>query len=175
MNHAPIVAPGAGRQPNTQQGLEMADTAFERSEFGEALYRGMESLPSSRRLTSEQLEVVYALAYAHVAQEQYAQALPMFAFLAQYGPTRKHYLVGLGVCLQMLGRADEAINIYSLVLTLHPDALPSALRIAECHLAMRQMDRARRTLELLCTPNTPEDVRVRATALLQLVTREAAS
>ena len=65
MNHAPIVAPGAGRQPNTQQGLEMADTAFERSEFGEALYRGMESLPSSRRLTSEQLEVVYALAYAH--------------------------------------------------------------------------------------------------------------
>ncbi len=153
----------------------MAETAIERSEFGEALYRGMEALPSSRRLTPEQLEVVYALAYAQVAQEQYAQALPLFAFLAQYGPTRKHYLVGLGVCLQMLGRADEAIDIYSLVLTLYPDSLPTALRVAECHLALRQLDRARRTLELLCTPGTPDDVRQRAGALLQLSSREAAS
>ncbi|MNR13147.1 Chaperone protein SicA [compost metagenome] len=119
--------------------------------------------------------MVYALAYAQVAQEQYAQALPVFAFLAQYGPTRKHYLVGLGVCLQMLGRADEAINIYSLVLTLYPDSVPTALRVAECHLALRQTDQARRTLELLCTPGMPDDVRLRAGALLQLSTREAAS
>lgn len=153
----------------------MAESAIERNEFGEALYRGMEGLASNGRLTPEQLEVVYALAYARVAQEQYAQALPVFAFLAQYGPTRKHYLVGLGVCLQMLGRAAEAINIYSLVLTLYPDSLATALRVAECHLALRQVDQARRTLELLCTQGVPEDVRLRAGALLQLSAREAAS
>lgn len=151
----------------------MADSAIEPDEFGVALRRGLESLPSSGRLTPEQLEVVYALAYAHAAQEQYAQALPMFAFLAQYGPTRKHYLVGLGVCLQMLGRPDEAITIYSLVLTLYPDSWHTALRIAECQLAAQQLDQARRTLELLRTPGTPDDVRARAEALLQLSLREA--
>ncbi|MCY1516876.1 type III secretion low calcium response chaperone LcrH/SycD [compost metagenome] len=153
----------------------MADSAIERDEFGEALRNGLEGLPSSGRLTPEQLEVVYALAYAHAAQEQYAQALPVFAFLAQYGPTRKHYLVGLGVCLQMLGRSDEAITIYSLVLTLYPDSWHTALRVAECQLAGQQLDQARRTLELLCTPGTPDEVRVRAEALLQLTSREAAS
>ncbi|QCS62432.1 tetratricopeptide repeat protein [Achromobacter denitrificans] len=139
----------------------MADSAIEPDEFSVALRRGLEGLPSSGRLTPEQLEVVYALAYAHAAQEQYAQALPMFAFLAQYGPTRKHYLVGLGVCLQMLGRPDEAITIYSLVLTLYPDSWHTALRIAECQLAAQQLDQARRTLELLRTPGTPDDVRAR--------------
>ncbi|SSW69857.1 tetratricopeptide repeat protein [Achromobacter veterisilvae] len=153
----------------------MADSAIQRDEFGEALYRGLEGLPSNGRLTPEQLEVVYALAYAHAAQEQYAQALPVFAFLAQYGPTRKHYLVGLGVCLQMLGRTEEAITIYSLVLTLYPDSWHTALRVAECQLAAQQLDQARRTLELLRTPGTPEDVRARAEALLQLSAREAAT
>ncbi|KGD93694.1 regulatory protein [Achromobacter sp. RTa] len=153
----------------------MADSAIQRDEFGEALFKGFEGLPSAGRLTAEQLEVVYALAYAHVAQEQYAQALPVFAFLAQYGPTRKHYLVGLGVCLQMLGRSDEAVTIYSLVLTLYPDSWHVALRVAECQMAGQQLDQARRTLELLCTPGIPEDVRKRAEALLQLTTREAAS
>ncbi|CUJ53996.1 tetratricopeptide repeat protein [Achromobacter xylosoxidans] len=153
----------------------MADSAMQRDEFGEALYRGLEALPSNDRLTPEQLEVVYALAYAHVAQEQYAQALPVFAFLAQYGPTRKHYLIGLGLCLQMLGRLEEAINIFSLVLTLYPDSLPTALRIAECQLAARQFDQARRTLQLLSAADVPSQVRARAEALLQLSSREAAS
>ncbi|MGE8689091.1 MAG: tetratricopeptide repeat protein [Achromobacter sp.] len=153
----------------------MADSAIQRDGFGEALFKGLEGLPSAGRLTAEQLEVVYALAYAHVAQEQYAQALPVFAFLAQYGPTRKHYLVGLGVCLQMLGRSEEAITIYSLVLTLYPDSWHAALRVAECQMAGQQLDQARRTLELLCTPGIPADVRKRAQALLQLIMREAVS
>jgi hypothetical protein len=49
------------------------------------------------------------------------------------------------------------------------------LRVAECQLAAQQLDQARRTLELLRTPGTPEDVRARAEALLQLSTREAAT
>jgi TolA-binding protein len=75
----------------------------------------------------------------------------------------------------MLGRTEEAITIYSLVLTLYPDSWHTALRVAECQLAAQQLDQARRTLELLRTPGTPEDVRARAEALLQLSTREAAT
>lgn len=117
-----------------------------RSAFGERLYQGLEALPGSRRLTSEQLEVVYAMGYAHIVQNQYAQALPVFAFLSQYGPTRKHYLSGLALCLQMEKRFEDALRMYSLVLTLFPDAADAAVSIAECELALDQTESARRTL-----------------------------
>jgi type III secretion system low calcium response chaperone LcrH/SycD len=117
-----------------------------RSALGESLYQGLEALPLSRRLSAQQLEVIYALAYAHVSQQQYAQALPVFAFLAHYGPTRQHYLAGLALCLQMSERYEEAVRIYSLIITLFPDAAVAALRIAECELAQGQLAQARQTL-----------------------------
>ncbi|HLU14369.1 MAG TPA: SycD/LcrH family type III secretion system chaperone [Burkholderiaceae bacterium] len=116
---------------------------------GDLLREQLDALPSSSRLSSEQLEVVYALAYSHVAQHQYEQAMPIFSFLCLYGPTRKHYLVGLALCLQMCQRYEEAIDIYALVLTLYPDHYDAALRIAECQLANEQLDAALITLDLL--------------------------
>ena len=86
------------------------------SDFGDALRTGLEALPSSHRFTPEQLEVLYALAYAHMQQQQWRQALNLFAFLSQYGPTRRHYLAGLAQCLRMAERHEEAINIWTLVL-----------------------------------------------------------
>ena len=44
------------------------------SDFGDALRTGLEALPSSHRFTPEQLEVLYALAYAHM--QQHAPRLP---------------------------------------------------------------------------------------------------
>ena len=85
------------------------------SDFGDALRTGLEALPSSHRFTPEQLEVLYALAYAHMQQQQWRQALNLFAFLSQYGPTRRHYLAGLAQCLRMAERHEEAINIWTLV------------------------------------------------------------
>lgn len=76
-----------------------------------ALRARLDALPGSRRLTAEQLEVIYAMAYAHVARCEYGKALPIFAFLAQYGPTRKHYWAGLALCLQKTDRPDEARNL----------------------------------------------------------------
>lgn len=152
----------------------MAEMAIQRDALAERLYQNLEALPSSKRLTKEQLEVMYGLAYTQISQERYDQALPLFAFLSQYGPTRKHYLVGLGVCLQMVGREEDAINIYSVVLTLYPNSLTTALRVAECHIALKQFDQARRTLQLLAVDDagTYADVATRAKALLQLLAHE---
>ena len=143
-----------------------------RSSFGQKLYDGLDGLPSSKRLTAEQLEVIYSLAYAHVVQQQYAQALPMFTFLSQYGPTRKHYLSGLALCLRMQSRFDEAINMYSLVLVLFPDSLDAALHIAESQIGQGELGQARISLSQLieATEDDP-DLQIRARSLLDLLSR----
>lgn len=148
-----------------------------RTAFGQALFDGLDSLPGSQRLSAEQLEVIYALAYAHVAQGQYAQALPLFAFLSQYGPTRKHYLSGLALCLQMQARYDEAIRIYSLVGTLFPVAPEATLRVAECQLALAHADEARQSLEQVLAAASEDPAHAglapRAQMLLAALGREA--
>lgn len=151
----------------------------QRSEFAQMLHNELENLPGSKRMTAEQLEVIYALAYAHVAQQQYEQALPLFAFLSQYGPTRKHYLSGLGLCLQMLERYEEAICIQSLIGTLFPESHGSSLRVAECMLASGQHDEAIPLLKLLIqllgdSPEHKHDLG-RARQLLALAQQEHAT
>lgn len=107
-----------------------------RSPFGQQLYDGLQALPASSRMSNSQLEVIYALAYAHVTQGQYAQALPVFSILATYGPTRRHYIAGLALCLEQCGRYEEAISMYSLLLTLFPGSPEPAVQIAECLLML---------------------------------------
>lgn len=124
----------------------MSNSATQRSAPAQALYEGLENLPSSGRFTSEQLETLYALAYAHLAQGQYAQALPILAFLAQYGPTKRQYLYGLALCLQMLNHLDEAIGMYSLCAVLYPDSPEAVQRIAQCHVSAGRPEAARLAL-----------------------------
>jgi len=146
-----------------------------RSQFGQKLFDDLNGLPSSKRLTAEQLEVIYSLAYAHTVQQQYAQALPLFTFLCQYGPTRKHYLTGLALSLRMLSRFDEAINMYSLVLVLFPDSLDAALHIAECQIGQGDVEQARLSLDqLVAATDDNLDLQNRARALLDLLSRGAA-
>ncbi len=120
--------------------------------FSSEFRAGFDTLPAAKRFTSEQLEVIYGLAYAHAQQKQWNKALGIFTFLSQYGPTRRHYLAGLALCLQKLHRYDDAINIYSLMLVLFTESLEPSLHIAECELAqgdpvaamatLRQLDKA---------------------------------
>lgn len=152
--------------------------SINRSDLGQQLFDGLSALSSSKRFTSEQLEVIYALAYAHVAQGQYAQALPVFAFLSQYGPTRKHYLYGLALCLQMLNRLDEAINIYSVCVTLFPDAVEATLRIAECQIAAGQREEAGKTLRLLlryAEEGGGTELAPKAQAMLNSISKDASA
>ncbi|WP_084652342.1 tetratricopeptide repeat protein [Ottowia thiooxydans] len=122
---------------------------FDAHGFAEDVQKEFESLPASQRFSAEQLEVIYGLAYAHAAQEQWEKALPIFAFLAQYGPTRRHYLAGLAQCMRQLDRHEEAKNLYSLMLLLFPDHLEPGLCVAECQLAQGDARAATTTLRQL--------------------------
>ncbi|MFA5487774.1 MAG: tetratricopeptide repeat protein [Candidimonas sp.] len=117
-----------------------------RSTWAQTLYDELNALPSASRLSNEQLEVIYAMGYTHLTQRQYDQALSFFLVLSLYGATRRHYLMGLAYCLQMLERYDEAIDKYSLALVLHPKRYDAALRIVECYLALENLEEARSML-----------------------------
>lgn len=123
--------------------------SVERSAPVQELFDGLETLPSSKRFTLEQLETIYALGYSHIAQGQYEQALPILAFLVQYGPTQRHYLYGLALCLQMEGRLDDAISIYSFCLLLYPDSFEATQRIAQCQVEAHCYEEAYATLQSL--------------------------
>ncbi|MFY0478480.1 SycD/LcrH family type III secretion system chaperone [Achromobacter marplatensis] len=143
-----------------------------RTSQDEVLYAALAALPSSQRFSSAQLEVIYGLAYAHVVQKKYEQALPVFAFLAQYGPTRKHYWAGMALCLNMAGRHEEAASIYTLNSMLFPDSPDSTLHVAECQIAAGMCDQAQITLnqvlqESQASPDHAEIGR-RAQALMKL-------
>ena len=73
----------------------------------------------------------------------------MFAFLAQYGPTCRHYLYGLALSLQMLDRFDEAISMYSLCALLHPECCEAIQRVAQCHVQAGRREDACQTLDML--------------------------
>lgn len=152
--------------------------SIKRSESAQTLYEGLENLPSAKRFTREQLEVIYAMAYAHVAQSHYAQALPIFAFLAQYGPTRRHYLYGLALSLQMVGRVEEAISIYSLCSLLFPDSFEAAQRLAQCQVAAGRREEACDTLNMLlqyARTSSNTELEHKAQGMLDLVNRRASA
>jgi type III secretion system low calcium response chaperone LcrH/SycD len=128
----------------------------ERTEVAQQIFDTLDSLPFSGRLSAYQLETIYALGYSHVSQQHYDRALPVFTFLAQFGPTHKQYLAGLALCLQMVGRHDEAIRIYSIVVVLYPESLEIMLRLAECQLGASQPEAARVTLSALIDDCRPD-------------------
>ena len=153
--------------------------AFARSPFGQQLYDGLQALPAHTRFSNEQLEVIYALAYAHVMQGQYAQALPVFSILATYGPTRRHYIAGLALCLEQCERYDEAIRMYSLLLVLFPGSPEPALQIAECLLMLGRIDEAAEELDRVLgniaeSGGQHDGLRPRAQVLRDLAGRRAA-
>jgi type III secretion system low calcium response chaperone LcrH/SycD len=158
--------------------MSQTATAVPRSAFGQKLFDDLQALPASSRLSVEQMEVIYALAYAHVTQGQYAQALPVFSILATYGPTRKHYIAGLALCLQMCERYEEAISMYSLLIMLNPDALEPALQVAECMLMMGRAAEAADELDRVLRAITEaggrfDALKPRVQVLLGLAARQA--
>ena len=130
--------------------MNQDDREEQTGESSGPMCQSLAGLPSSQRFSGEQLEVIYGMAYAHVVQKQYRQALPIFSFLAQYGPTRKHYWAGMALCLNMIGRHEEAESIYGLNDLLFPASPDSALHMAECQISAGRVEQARDTWPPSC-------------------------
>ena len=117
--------------------------------FSAAVHKAIDELPTSNRLNSEQMEVLYGIAYTHVEQNQWGQALPLFSFLHWQMPTRRHYLAGVAKCQRELGLYEEAKYHYAVMLALFPDQLEPSVQLAECQIALGETAEALETLQLL--------------------------
>src|SRR5690606_16457968 len=158
--------------------MSQSNPSIKRSASAQALHEGLQQLSGTKRFTREQLEVIYAMGYAHIAQRHYAQALPVFAFLTQYGPTRRHYLYGLALCLHMVGRIEEAISMYSLCGLLFPDSFETAQRLAQCQVAAGRREEASDTLNILlrnAQAAADTGLQSKAQAMLDLVERRGSA
>ena len=137
----------------------------------------LEALPSSKRLTFTDTEVIYGIAYNLVMQGRYEDALRRFSVLTVYRPMEPKYLAGLAICNQMLGRYDQAIAAFAFAAHLQPDHPEHMLSIAECELLRHSFDDARELLNLVvrfCNEKGGyEKTRLRAEGMLALVEKRA--
>lgn len=107
----------------------------------------LEALPSSQRLTDEDTEAIYGLAYRAVGQGHYESAFRYFSLLTLYRPTHPTYLGGLALCYRMLERHAEALSVYSFLAATDADGEPEhTLSIVECLLRLGAHDEARQSL-----------------------------
>lgn len=87
-----------------------------------------------------QLEAVYAIGLGQYQQGRYADALKLFAFISFHDPTFMKAFKGIGSCLQMLGRHQEALIYLGLAIIDDDSDLQTAVQIAESlvHVGQRE-------------------------------------
>lgn len=147
--------------------------SFQNKEALSNVNEALQNLPSSHLYTKEQLELVYSIAYGYATQNHFEEALPFFAFLTQYAPTTKHFLTGLGLCLQRLERYADAIQVYSFIGTIYPDSPESSVQVAECLISQNRHEEALEVLNIVnrfySHQKQKNAIQVRAKALTELL------
>jgi type III secretion system low calcium response chaperone LcrH/SycD len=113
----------------------------------EQLKSELEALPSQGRLSNEDAQAIYALAYQSVAQARFDEAYRYFSLLTLYKPTDVAYLGGLALTYKMLKRYQAALSVYSFMAAIDAPEPQHSLSIAECLLLMGEYDEARITLD----------------------------
>ena len=98
-------------------------------------------------LDEQHLEAVYTLASGQYQQGRYADALKLFAFITFHDQTFMKAFKGIGCCLQMLGRYQEALIYLGLAIIDDDTDLQIAVQIAECLIHTGQREEARTLLK----------------------------
>ncbi|MFD0669012.1 tetratricopeptide repeat protein [Ramlibacter sp. MAHUQ-53] len=139
----------------------------------EEIRRVLEELPSSNLLTDAEAESIYALARQQVAAGQHEAAFRQFCMLTTFKPTQPRYLNGLALAHRLLGRFEDAMEVYHFALQLDPDDPRHALNVAECLLLMQRPQDALAALEVVIRfcegRDTVPGVLSRAKALAELL------
>jgi type III secretion system low calcium response chaperone LcrH/SycD len=109
----------------------------------------LEALPSSRRLSDQEVDIIYSMARNLIQQGRHEEARNYFVFLAFFRPTEARVLVGLGVTNQLLGRYEDAICNYALAAHAEPQQPAHSLSIAECEILQKNFEAAREMLGIV--------------------------
>ena len=109
----------------------------------------LESLPSSKRLSDQEIDILYSMARNLLEQGHHEEARRYFVFLVFFRPTEARILVGLGVANQLLGRYEDAICNYALAAHAEPQQPAHSLSIAECEILQKNFAAAREMLDIV--------------------------
>ncbi len=104
-------------------------------------------LGSALGLDEQHLEAIYTLALGQYQQGRYADAMKLFAFITFHDQTFMKAFKGIGCCLQMLGRCQEALLYLGLAIIDDDTDLQTAVQIAECLIHVGQHDDAKQLLK----------------------------
>ena len=96
----------------------------------------------------DEVEAVYAEAYRLYSEACYAEALPLALHLSVNRPLDQRFMFMTGMILQSLGDPLLGATFYSTLLSLDPNFVPAAFRMAECYAALGEHKDAREIFEV---------------------------
>ncbi len=130
-------------------------------------------LPSSKRFTDEQIEIIYGIGYSFFMQGKFENACGIFQMLLIYRPLDPRILGAFALCCKRLGKFESAIPAYSAALVLEPTNLSWAVHMAECLAALGKRDESLTLLEplikLAVLDESYNDLRSRAETLRDML------
>lgn len=133
----------------------------------------LEALPHTRRLTEDDVQLLYGRAHSEFTQGRHEQALRGFQALLVYRPTDPVLLRGAALCLQRLGRHGLAAAAFTALQFLEPDNPAHTLALAENRLLAQELGAAREAFAdavAACRANPAHaPLLARAQALLDLL------
>jgi len=128
-------------------------------------------------ISDEQFEALYAAAYRLYSTDRFEEAAKFFAYLGMTDPYERRYTLGLGACLQMLKKWDEAIAAYTLCIALDVEDPVPAFHMAECLAGQGDLADAQTLMaEVVQRCKAPEHqaLKQKADAMLKLMALRAA-
>ena len=105
------------------------------------------TLGQSRRVPEEQIEALYASGVRLVQAGQFEKALPIAVLLNAYAGDQARILFLTGTCLQRLGLAAPAAQLYAQCLQADADHLAALYRLGECMAAINELEGAANVFE----------------------------
>ena len=165
------VATMSSPSPTLQAGTP--PSAMPISEVAHAVRRmlGGETLAEIREVAEEQLEATFSAACDLVDSEDFDGAIDHLLSLVIHDPYDHRFQFGYALCLQQLGRFQDAAKHFGLACMLEPDEPATAFRLGECLAALGDRDLAADAFGVaigLCeTPGADAEIRIASEAALQ--------
>lgn len=113
------------------------------------------------------LQAIYACAQALCENHRHEQAERLFRQLCVYDFHNADYVLGLGAVFQWKGDYEGALDLYGMAYATNDQDPCYLYHAAKCHLVLRQLDQARKCLEVAqSSVRGSQQDRAKATALL---------
>ncbi|MBC05422.1 SycD/LcrH family type III secretion system chaperone [Thalassospira sp.] len=133
------------------------------------LFENKSTIAALRGLGEDELEAIYALGFNAYRQGKYHDAAQTFSMLSVYNHFEPKYHKGLAASCQMMQMFPEAIQAYGAALAIAPLDVEPKLHIAECLIAIGEIDDAKEMLGYVLEEVEGEEasaIRDRANVLL---------